>query len=317
MDKQPKKSFAKYQQMLKSALNGITKYSHNSRRGFILIVEDNTGLHKFGTKNLVEKFTKTKNCIICEKDDTWEEVARLDTREMNSEDIGDVLEAAPKIGDNMDILASLYEANEVPKLPFAVDILTEKEAGAWLLPELKKDLVENGSKPVSRIGWGDEKFRPKCWAEDLAEWTTVSNISHPQKNKLKVPIVEVLKATIKNRLKQKNINPDDHVDSNLDKKKEKRKMMARGLHKAKKDLNDDDADAVVIDKGNNIPIDVVVVQDSESTESIGNSQNTTEDDQEPREVHDEEVMVNDMMDNSSEDEHFDVSFDREDGGMGR
>jgi hypothetical protein len=92
--------------MLKSALNGITKYSHNSRRGFILIVEDNTGLHKFGTKNLVEKFTKTKNCIICQKDDTWEEVARLDTREMNSEDIGDVLEAAPKIGDNMDILAS-------------------------------------------------------------------------------------------------------------------------------------------------------------------------------------------------------------------
>ena len=63
----------------------------------------------------------------------------------------------------------LKECLLVPKLPFPVNLLTEKEAGAWLLPELKKDLVENGSKPFNRILWGDEKFWPKCWAEALAE----------------------------------------------------------------------------------------------------------------------------------------------------
>ena len=56
---QPKKSFNVYQNTLKAGLTAMKKYSDTSRRGFLVIVRDNTGLHKFGTKNLVEHFKKT------------------------------------------------------------------------------------------------------------------------------------------------------------------------------------------------------------------------------------------------------------------
>ena len=153
MNGQPKKSFAANQQMLRSALKGITKYSNSSRRGFFLLVEDNTGLHKYGTKNLTEKYSSTTFCQDCLGTKTWVEAARADTRELNSEDMDDVNDAAPKLGEN-DIIASLYEANDVPKLPYDVDLMSEKESRAWILPELKKDLVENGSRPINRIPWG-------------------------------------------------------------------------------------------------------------------------------------------------------------------
>ena len=162
-----------------------------------------------------------------QNEECWEEENKVhDNEELKAEGIVDVVE-----------LESLNEEviginDDIPKLPFPVSLLAESEARAWLLPELKKDLVENGSKPVTRIFWGDEKYRPKCWANDLAEWKTVSNISQAQKNKLQVPIVRVLKATIRNRLMQKNINPDEHVDDTGDnKEKERRKMMSRGWHK--------------------------------------------------------------------------------------
>ena len=67
--------------------------------------------------------------------------------------------------------------------------------------------------------WGDPNFHPKCWADDVAEWESVTNIRQAQKNKLDVPIVEVLKATIKNRLRQKGIDPKNHVVEGSDKTK--------------------------------------------------------------------------------------------------
>ena len=88
MTTQQKKSFAVYQQMLKSALTCITKYSKNSRRSFLLLVEDNTGLHRYGTRNLVQKFMSTKDCFTCGTL-SWEESARADTKELNSEDLDD------------------------------------------------------------------------------------------------------------------------------------------------------------------------------------------------------------------------------------
>ena len=163
--------------MLNSALKGLDKYSKTARRGFLLIVKDNTGLHRFGTKNLVLKFSKSQDCHSCQEEESWEEAARNDTKDLNSEDLENVHVTAPQLSNQENLITSLFDAAEVPKLPFDVDLLSEKEAGAWLLPELKKDLVENGSKPVNRIAWGEEKFHPKCWADDLAEWGKVSNMS--------------------------------------------------------------------------------------------------------------------------------------------
>ena len=61
-----------------------------------------------------------------------------DTKNLNSEESSDAVKVAPETLDGQDILANLYQNNDIPKLPFPIDILLEKEAGAWLLPELKK-----------------------------------------------------------------------------------------------------------------------------------------------------------------------------------
>ena len=300
---QTKKSFASYQQMLQSTLKSLAKYSKSSRRGFILVVEDNTGLHTFGTKNLKSKFLKTQKCSECNKDESWTAAARHDTLDLNSEDTENVEETAPKVGDDRNILASVYEANETPKLPFHLDLMAEKEARSWLLPELKKDLVENGSRPVNRIIWGDPKFKPKCWADDLAEWCSISNICHPQKNKLNVPLVKVLKATIANRLRDKNLDPKQHVDTNIDKEKEKRKRMARG--NPKRDEHADNSRGELIE------------QISEAVSIEANVENEPNDEVIVENENESEVAAASIGDIQADDDVFvpslDESFEREDG----
>ena len=57
-------------------------------------------------------------------------------------DIDDANVAAPCNIPEKDVIATMYEKNEIPKLQYDVNLLSEKEARAWILPELKKDLVE-------------------------------------------------------------------------------------------------------------------------------------------------------------------------------
>ena len=77
-------------------------------------------------------------------------------------------------------------------------------------------------------------MKPKCWANDLADWSLITNICHPQKNKLKVEIVKVLQESIRNRLVQKGItDPDKHVDKNSDASIALRKEKFRGMTKKK------------------------------------------------------------------------------------
>ena len=303
MESQQKKSFASTQKMLKSALNGISKYSKHARRGFLIVVEDNTGLHKFGTRNLVTKYLESKCCSRCSQEKSWEEAAMEDTKNLNSEESSDAVNVAPETLDGQDILANLYQNNDIPKLPFPIDILSEKEAGAWLLPELKKDLVENGSKPVNRIIWGDEKFHPKCWADDIVPWSKVSNICHPQKVKLDVPINVALKASIRKRLEQKNINPDEYVDEKADQKKAKRKKLVRGIHDKK--VTED------------VPIDIVTeetpVNEEENSDEIVNEIIDTVDElleKECSSTNNEEYVI-------ASSDVFDISIERQDDGFGR
>ena len=83
MESRPaKKIFNDYQNMLNSFLKGLDKYSKTARRGFLLIVKDNTGLFRFGTKNLLLKFSKSKDCHSCQEEESWEEAARNDTKDL-------------------------------------------------------------------------------------------------------------------------------------------------------------------------------------------------------------------------------------------
>ena len=108
--------------------------------------------------------------------------------------------------------------------------------------------------------WGDEKFHPKCWADDIIPWEKVSNICHPQKVKLNVPINVALKASIRKRLEQKNINPDEHVDEKVDQKKAKRKKLVRGIHNQK----------VTQDAPPNIVTEETPINDDEKADEIEN-----------------------------------------------
>ena len=66
----------------------MKKYSDTSRRGFLVIVQDNTGLHnKFGTKILVEQFQKPRSCQAC---CGWEDAAKFNTKDLNSENSDEV-----------------------------------------------------------------------------------------------------------------------------------------------------------------------------------------------------------------------------------
>merc|ERR1711954_499272 len=91
-------------------------------------------------------------------------------------------------------------------------------------------------------------------------WSKVSNICHPQKVKLDVPINVALKASIRKRLEQKNINPDEYVDEKADQKKAKRKKLVRGIHDRK--VTED------------VPIDIVTeetpVNEEENSDEIVN-----------------------------------------------
>ena len=160
---QPKKSFNVYQNTLKAGLTAMKKYSDTSRRGFLVIVQDNTGLQKFGTKNLVEQFQRTKSCEVC---CGWEDAAKVDTKELNSENSDDVIDVAAKASTSNHILADVYMGGDVPRLPFDVDIMSEKEAADWILPELKKDLVENGAQKEMKIMW---KQWLKGYTEEINE----------------------------------------------------------------------------------------------------------------------------------------------------
>ena len=67
-------------------ITAMKKYSDTTRRGFLVIVQDNTGLHKFGTRNLVEHFKNTRSCQAC---CGWEDAAKVDTKDLNSENSDD------------------------------------------------------------------------------------------------------------------------------------------------------------------------------------------------------------------------------------
>ena len=306
-----KKSFAVNQNKLQKSIKNLTEYSKNSKRPFLLLIEDNNGFFHVGTKKLVEKYFGTKNCETCKSEITWEDAARQDTLDLNDEDEKKSSEVAPIEAKDGNVLASVYLNNEIPKLPFPVNILSENEAATWLLPELKKDLVEQGKIPKNRMAWGNEDFHPKCWADDLVEWKYVSNISHSQKNKERfaVPLVEVLKATIKNRLELKDIDPKTYILDNSDDKKALKKKKYRGMHKP--DLVEP---VPTVNEIEEIDLPVVTVIEELVEDNIGDDvlNNSMNDDQNENGVQNHETDVTYGVT-----EELDESIERERGGHGR
>ena len=102
---------------------------------------------------------------------------------------------------------------------------------AYIVREIKLDYIEQGLLPVSKIPWGDPNFKPKCWADDVWEWSKIGNIRQKQTNKPDngATIPEVMKASIKNRLKEKNIDEVDVISNEFTEEVKKKKNAIRGI----------------------------------------------------------------------------------------
>ena len=119
----------------------------------------------------------------------------------------------------------------MPRLPCPVQFMNEKEVRDWLLPELYKDIIEQGKRPVRRIRYGDPSCLPLCWPQQIFPWHLVTNIVQPQRNKPEgvSTMVEVLKVAVVNRLKAKNIDPDTYISESYSEDMDIRKKRARGI----------------------------------------------------------------------------------------
>ena len=119
----------------------------------------------------------------------------------------------------------------MPRLPCPVQFMNYKQLRDWLLPELYKDIIEQGKRPVRRLRYGDQSCLPSCWPEQIFPWHLVTNIVHPQRNKPEgiSTMVEVLKVAVVNRLKAKDIDPDSYISESYSEDMDIRKKRARGI----------------------------------------------------------------------------------------
>ena len=117
------------------------------------------------------------------------------------------------------------------KLPCPVEFMNSAQLCLWLTPEIRKDIVEQGFAPKSKIPWGDPEFHPKCWPDELWPWHLAYNPSgnpkhHGPKN---VGLVDTLKAAVSKRLKNLNIDPETFISEEYTEEEDLAKRRARGL----------------------------------------------------------------------------------------
>ena len=175
----------------------IYKYIISSRRAGLATIFGPCGITSYGSKNLQLVFKKYESEFL--------EACIEDTKGLNDEDRRVVEDFAPVSIDQDNVMGAVLSMNEVPLLPWPLNIMNEHECVKYLLPELKKDIAENTGRTVSRIAWGSERDHPKCWADDLAPWCSVGNINHTQQTKFDVIMVDVLQETISRRIKMKGL----------------------------------------------------------------------------------------------------------------
>ena len=216
-----KKSYATSSKYLIQSVNNMRKYVTHGRRAGLTIGSNQAGLHADGSNALYEVFLKHKH--------EFEMAARKDNKDLNDEDDSVVRNVLPSVAQSESVVPSFFSKGTAPFLPYPVSLLSEDEAMKYLLPIIRKELAVHKSLVVSRIRWGDPKHAPQCWPETVASWITVSNPAHGQKVKHSMPMVEILKLAITNHLVSEGIDPEQHIDPQMDQKMLQMKNRARGF----------------------------------------------------------------------------------------
>ena len=214
-----KKSYAITNKYLLQAVANIRKYQLHGRRAGLTLGSTKSGVHADGSKALMAFFKKHKQEI--------EACCKSDNKDLNDEDELIVNQILPEMTGNL--VPSFFGNSVAPPLPFPLPLLSEKECIQYLSPLIRKDLAVNKGLVVHRINWGDPKHEPRCWDNRLRPWHTVSNPAHPQLVKHDVPMVDALKGSIRNQLILEHLDPETHIDPQMDQKLLKMKQRARGF----------------------------------------------------------------------------------------
>ena len=117
------------------------------------------------------------------------------------------------------------------KLPCPVQLMSTDQLIEWIYPEIPKDFIEQGLPPKTQVSWGNPKYHPRFWSDELWPWHLLSNFKQPQKHKrpCNVSLVDTLKAAVSNRLRYLNINPETFISEEYTEEEDIKKRKVRGL----------------------------------------------------------------------------------------
>ena len=117
------------------------------------------------------------------------------------------------------------------KLPCPVKLMTSAQLCEWLVPEIRRDFIEQGLAPKAKVPWGDPDFHPKCWPDELWPWHLVSNLRVTQKHNkpYNVSIWDTLRTAVSNRLRDLNFDPETYISEDYTEELDLSKRRARGL----------------------------------------------------------------------------------------
>ena len=117
-----------------------------------------------------------------------------------------------------------------PKLPCPVAFMNYKQLIPFIQQEVLKNIIEQGKRPMSRVLWGDEQCHPTFWPDEIWPWNLVTNIVHKQFKKPKdVNMVETFKIAVRQRLQEKNLDPDTYISEEYTEEEDMMKKRARGI----------------------------------------------------------------------------------------
>ena len=143
----------------------------------------------------------------------WAGIALLDTQDKCDQDSG---EQGPVRSSSLDILQTIHKKNNIPRLKFPFSVYNEKDCREFLVEQIKRDIIEQGKKPVDSIKWGSDHCRPSFWPEKLAPWSEFCNPAHKQDKVFKtrsgetIKVVTILRAAVRRRMKQRGLDVDTY-----------------------------------------------------------------------------------------------------------
>ena len=200
-------SYKQSDKKLERALKLFSDWSLETSRSFLVYFHHPTGTHSVGTKNLRDKISLHP--------EAWSRAAVLDTQLLNSEDDEERLSvAAPAFDGGKIVHGVMKDPSTAPRLVLPFNDCNEKEFCAWIVPQIKRRIIELGKEPAADVYWGTKKCRTDIFPEEMGiKWEDFSNPAHTQKFPERLngwKVGEILKQMVRRCLESLGLNPSEH-----------------------------------------------------------------------------------------------------------